>query len=750
MKFLQKYFFIYLIIFGWTGKFNAQNNRWVDMFSYLKIQHLQATTENIYAQSDNALISYQLNSGEIEKISSIHGLSGDKISNFYFDESLQKLFIFHDGGLIEIIDNQKNVFKSPELQYNTFIPSEKKVLNGFAVKEHLIYMATAYGISVYNLEKNEFGDTYYLDNGTNYQNVNDIAIQGDYIYAATNTGLKVANLQDNLLDFNAWQTALHFTFDQLLVFNNKLLGSRGQSIYEIHQNNKVKILHFNQAIRNLNSNNLLDVTFRHEAKSFNNSYILQHTYTDQSFQNESFNDLIDVGQEMFIASQKHGVLKTALNENNYTEIHPDCPISNHAFAIDAVNEHVWVVYGDYITTDNFNPFPVYKEGVSGYEKDHWVNIPFEELNITDISFVKINPQNLDEVYLSSKDGLMRIRNNQVDALFDYHNSPLTQHLDFTFVYAIGFDSKSNLWVTQRGRPALLKLDPNDNWESIHLQNILTNPEDIHGFGALKVDKNDKIWLGTIYKGVLGYNPDTQQAVALKNGIEPANYNIITALDIDKDNTMWVGNIFGLRTLYNPDKMFEDPSGMEFKPIKIVYEDAVQLLMEGQNITSIKVDGSNNKWISTLGSGVYYFSEDGTQTIYHFTKENSPLPSNDIYDVAIDGSNGMVYFASLNGMIGFKGNATEGGENMDDVYAFPNPANQKQHNFVTIRGLIEGVNIKIVDVAGNLVYETISKGGSVTWDLTAFGKYKVASGVYIALITNEDGTQTQTTKILVIK
>ena len=232
-------------------------------------------------------------------------------------------------------------------------------------------------------------------------------------------------------------------------------------------------------------------------------------------------------------------------------------------------------------------------------------------------------------------------------------------------------------------------------------------------------------------------------------MQASAYPLIQTLDIDKDNVLWAGNREGLRILSDPQNIF-DNNQAEFKPIKVVFDDVVQLLMEGQNITRIRTDGSNNKWITTLGSGVYYFNEDGTQTIYHFTKENSPLPSDDVYDVAIDGSNGMVYFATLKGLIGYKGFATEGKDNMDDVYAFPNPANEKQHDFVTIRGLIEGVNVKIVDVEGNLVYETTSKGGSIQWNLTAFGKYKVASGVYIALITNDDGSIIQTTKILVIK
>ena len=63
---------------------------------------------------------------------------------------------------------------------------------------------------------------------------------------------------------------------------------------------------------------------------------------------------------------------------------------------------------------------------------------------------------------------------------------------------------------------------------------------------------------------------------------------------------------------------------------VIEEDGIyKELLEQQFISDIKVDGSNNKWVGTIGSGLFYFSQNGQQTIYHFTKNNSPLPSNNI-------------------------------------------------------------------------------------------------------------------------
>ncbi len=726
----------------------TRNDAWVDMFSYLKVKNLQRVGEKIYAQSDNAFFIYDTASGDITKISSINGLTGGNISNFYYHPDLKKLFVFHQGGLIEVIDAQQHVFRSPELAYNQFIAGELKEVNRIVAKGDKLYLATKYGVSVYNLNRNEFGDTYYFTGSTGNLEVKSVAFFDHKIFVATISGLYYADENANLINQNVWTKIDNNRWNDLAVFNQTLLGVRYKTLYQVTTQSQISVLSFSNYIRKLHIQDKLSVVFDHEIKVYNQNLVLEHSFDDSNYAHERFFDAVDYDDTIFIGGDKHGVLKSPLQQQQYVELHPDSPLSNHAFAVDTRDGILWLAYGDHF---EFNPYPIYKEGLSSYQNKSWVNIPYDNFQISDVCFVKINPSNPQEVYFAStKNGLIRVRNNQIDQIFNQNNSPLQMlGTDGVRVFAIDFDSQNNLWVTQLMHPSLLKLKPDNTWETVSLNSILSSPnQDYHGFSDMKIDKDDNIWFGTD-PTLLGYNPKTQNLKSIKEGLQNSAYPIVQTIDIDKDNIMWVGNREGLRILPDPQQIFDNNS-VEFKPIKIVYEDAVQLLMEGQNITKIRTDGSNNKWIATLGSGVYYFNEDGTQTIYHFTKENSPLPSDDVYDVAIDGSTGMVYFATLKGLVGYKGFATDSGDNMDDVYAFPNPANEKQHDFVTIRGLIEGVNIKIVDVEGNLVYETTSKGGSIQWDLTAFGKYKVASGVYIALITNDDGSKTQTTKILVIK
>ena len=65
------------------------------------------------------------------------------------------------------------------------------------------------------------------------------------------------------------------------------------------------------------------------------------------------------------------------------------------------------------------------------------------------------------------------------------------------------------------------------------------------------------------------------------------------------------------------------------------------------------------------------------------------------------------------------------------------------------GLVGDVNVKITDIGGNLVYETTSLGGQAIWDGKTFSGDRVKTGVYLVFCTNEDGSRTHITKILVI-
>src|SRR5690606_21576217 len=114
------------------------------------------------------------------------------------------------------------------------------------------------------------------------------------------------------------------------------------------------------------------------------------------------------------------------------------------------------------------------------------------------------------------------------------------------------------------------------------------------------------------------------------------------------------------------------------------------------------------------------------------------------------STGEVFFATDKGMVSYKGTSTAAEDNLSNVYVFPNPVRPGFEGDVNISGLMDNVNVKITDIEGNLVYETTSEGGTVLWDTRAFGKYKVASGVYMIFLASDDGAETKVKKVMIIR
>lgn len=153
------------------------------------------------------------------------------------------------------------------------------------------------------------------------------------------------------------------------------------------------------------------------------------------------------------------------------------------------------------------------------------------------------------------------------------------------------------------------------------------------------------------------------------------------------------------------------------------------------------------------------NSDGTMMLQNFNTDNSPLPSNNILKIATDKSNGKVYFATDKGIVAFNSNVASYNDNLPEVYAYPNPST-KNNEFITIDGrhgmhLPKGTNVKILDAAGNLVYETNVKegeelfGGKVVWDKMNLAGNKVASGIYIVLLITKDHSETTVAKIAII-
>jgi hypothetical protein len=144
------------------------------------------------------------------------------------------------------------------------------------------------------------------------------------------------------------------------------------------------------------------------------------------------------------------------------------------------------------------------------------------------------------------------------------------------------------------------------------------------------------------------------------------------------------------------------------------------------------------------------SADGTEEIHRFTTANSPLLSDIINDVAVNSETGEVYIATEEGVMIYTSDATEGQFENSCTTVFPNPVRETYDGPISIRGLMRDTEVRITDLRGNLVASIVSAGGTAVWDGKNRNNERVSTGVYFALSSDEEGSSTCVSKILVIK
>jgi len=250
------------------------------------------------------------------------------------------------------------------------------------------------------------------------------------------------------------------------------------------------------------------------------------------------------------------------------------------------------------------------------------------------------------------------------------------------------------------------------------------------------------------KTIIGLN-----AVENNGSIPGSN---IYSMAKDLDGEIWIGTDEGIAIFYKPEEILSSTTINADRPL-VNFDGYVQYLLETEIVTSIDVDGANRKWVGTDRAGVFLLSPDGTEQIYHFTEDNSPLFSNNISDLAVNQETGEVFIGTSKGMIAFGGDATDPSENYDDTYAYPNPVKSDYYGVITITKLKENSIVKITDISGNLVYETNrvvvndyeEVSGSAEWFGEDLNGNRVKTGVYLVFISDEEGNEKMVTKILFV-
>jgi hypothetical protein len=750
---------------------------WEDFYSYNNVKDFTKVDTIIYALTDNAIFTYDILSGEINKFSSVQGLSGEVTSAIFYNETFNRVVIGYENGLVEVIDSDGAITISSDIV--NFNQSGEKSINHISQFNNKLYLSTPFAVVVYDIENLEFGDTYFIGNNSSSIKINETIISNDIIYAVTEVGIFKADITSNqLIDYNNWEQLFVGRNFKNIAFLKSLYVTEGFKLFAFDGTNFTNEINFSEEIKSLKpSNEHLIVSLKKKVIIFDNAMNEVRQFSSDIAFDYSLNTAFFENNTAFLATKEFGVLITTLSQpSTYLEIHPEGPLSNNVFSIAANNDNLWVVYGGYLP--DFAPSGV-RIGYSHFNGDRWINTKFDsDFPLTDLNHVTIDTNAENKVYISSfgstreitsvsTGGLLVVENDEITNFYNHLNSPLEDILpnnpDVVTIRigSTALDNQGNLWITNIGAvKELKKLSAGGQWSDYDMSSVKENG----GFGLyeMAIDKNNSIWYGARNDGVFVFNENGNRKKAL---IETSNLGnlpdaSVLTVAVDRSNKIWLGTKSGMVVYSNAFGLF-DEGATNAEPVVINGDENGfgDRLLGDQAINSIEVDGADNKWFGTANGGVLYTNPTGRETIAIFSKRNSPLPSNRILKISTDIVTGKVYFATDKGVVAYNSNVSPFGDVLGAVYAYPNPA-LKNHETITIDGrngthLPKGTNVKIIDVAGNLVYETNVvegqelQGGKVVWNKLNLAGNKVASGIYIVLLSNNDASDTAVAKIAIV-
>ncbi len=762
---------VLLSIFACTVIGQVAMGKWRTHFAYNRANQIALSDNKIFAVSDGALFSVDKQDGGLEFYSKTTGLNGTNITKIGFGKTNKQLFIFYANGNIDVLATS-GVTNIPDL-YNKQMASSKGV-NDIQFYHDKIYLSCNFGIVVLHVTKKEVADTYYIGPNSSEVEVLNTTVHNGVIYALTSNSIFKADInQPNLVNYEYWTTlnALPGTgnFQSISSFTGNLFLLRGEKLYKQESDNSWTAYHNELSVTNLSVSN--DKMFLYTSAGV---YIIDAQLNSTLV---NYNGTLNAGgfdntdNIFWFAATQDGVISYKTSNSEVQKFKPHGPAVNTPWEMAFSKKKLFVVPGG-----RWSEAYGRQGDVMIYEDGNWTNIYSSNIQnltkspVSDFMNIAVDPADDKHFFATSYGtGLYEFRNNLFYKWYNHTNSTLEGHpsvpknpWQFTRIDGAVFDQNSNLFLTNSAVAASIKvLLASGVWTQLTYPNalketygkLLINNQkttqkwviSVRGGEILVFDDNSTIQDQNDDKSVIYTSfpdPDTDGALISHT----TNYTIAQ----DKNGVIWLGTEAGPLLFQNTTRLFD--GGLSCSRVKIPRNDGTNnadYLLANEKIKAIAIDGANRKWLGTETSGVYLMSENGQETIQHFTTANSPLLSNDILSIAINQVSGEVFFGTGQGLVSYQSDAAEAGSIFEDVYAYPNPVREDYKGLITITGLVDNTQVKITDINGNLVCQTVSNGSLATWNGKDARGRKVSTGIYFAICVNADGTKSTITKIMVI-
>ena len=739
--------------------------QWREHLPYNSAIDVTAGGDKVYCATPYSLFSVEINNNLIERYSRVTGLSETGLSTIKFDEVSNQLFIAYSNSNIDII-YRNDIYNIPDIKRDNII-GDKNIYNIYPLNKNY-YLSTGLGVIVIDGERYEVKDTWFIGNGGNQVKVNAFTSDGTFFYAATEGGLKKAAMNAvNLADYTSWQIISGTNglsagpCKNIMTVDNKVILQKNDSLFI--QNGTSWSLFYTDGWPVVSTNtteNKIQLCER-QPNGISRVVMLNADGT-------IFRTLANVGAVSFPR-------KAILYKNDPWVAdqfaclsHFGSTLSYEQYSLNSpqgVASGEMLVYNNvfYATAGSVNDAWNYQyngDGIYSFREGTWTNINRYRYNTIDslLDYVTVAVDKRDETIWAGSygGGLLHVKPGPSFEIYKQNfigNTVGDPGSDR--VAGLVFDRENNWWFSNFGSTQPLRVFKNaGNWKNFALPFSLFE----NAVSQIVIDDNNYKWIvAPLGNSLICFDHGTsidntgddrwrKYFSGSGNGNLPNSE--VTCIAKDKNGFIWVGTTDGVGVIQCPEQAFSAPVCDAVWPI-VPNGNFAGYLFKGQEVRSMAVDGADRKWIATR-NGVFLVSATGEKVIYQFTETNSPLLSNDVKKIAIDGKTGEVYFATLKGICSFRSTATEGAETNENVLVFPNPVPPGFTGTIAIRGLVNNAIVKITELDGKLVYQTRALGGQAVWDGRNYRGQKISSGVYLVLVSDDGRKERTATKIFFIQ
>lgn len=742
---------------------------WKSYQTHRQARDICVRGQYIFAATDVGIVQLNtLDTNDYQRFTKKDGFLGDYPSVMLYDDVHDYVFVGYQNGLIHYFRNPSQKIYSIRDIFLTKNFNTKKI-NSILASGDYLYIGTSFGVVVYDFKHKETRYTYLkVGNNDEAQEVTSLTIFQDRLWISVSggrePGIYSAPLAaPNLADASVWQLengkyGLPTTGASrwITTFNNYIfvhigdsLFARSDSIWETINNQYLNTGYYK--FMRVSGNNLYLVF---------NDMVIQYATTGsiKIYSSQIPAAAVEANKVIWIADFSQGIVGYDENSRNlyYTAHEP--LTNNNCNRIEVANGELYIAPLGH----NANYKPSYD--YSGY---YYYNIRNAEWKMVRTDLLDPDPEKVFHSYarISTRPGsretwmgtfgggisIVQNGNNWIRSLTSADGLPITANNPKDVrISGIAFDGSGSTWLSTYFTPTPLSvITPNNQ-----IYNFPFPTFDNPLFTQLTLDSYGTCWLVNRDKGVVVFNDNKtpnntadDKVRELRTGTGKGNLpsDNVNRIVQDLDGNMWVATNKGAVVFYNPSEIFKVNNTISDASCPIL---SSRCLLRDENVRTIAIDGANRKWLGTE-NGIFVVSPDGNEQVEMFNIDNSPIPSNEILDIAIDQETGEVFIATGSGIVSYRGEASLSSGNSENIFIFPNPVKANFDGLIAIRGTASNAIVKIVSITGQVVAQLTALGGQAVWDGKDYQGHKAAPGIYLALVSLPSGEQAGVSKFVIL-